>query len=232
MKILAISGSPRDPQTSNCYQLVERVAKATGLEYELISLHGKKIHGCIACQGCVKDNVCVVNDDMAALREKFVEADAIIFGASNYYSTMNTMAAAVLERWFQFRHQAADTLWGKLAVAVGVGGSNGDEVADQIEHYMLYNFVETVASVSGQGPACCFSCGYGETCKVGAPHMLYGPNVKITEEITPNVSKQPEVLKAADEAGKLLAERLKNHDRKEVARRMQVIMIERFKESV
>ena len=232
MKILAISGSPRNPQTSNCYKLVERVAKATGLEYELISLHDKKINGCVACLGCVKDNVCVVADDMASLREKFVQADAIIFGASNYYSTMNTLAAAVLERWFQFRHQAADIMWGKLAVAVGVGGSDGEDVTDRIEHYMLYNFVETVASVAGQGPASCLSCDYQEGCQVSLPHMMYGPDVKMTDEMIPDIAKQPKVLKAADEAGKLLAVRLKNHDRKAVAKRMQLIMIERFKESV
>ena len=52
------------------------------------------------------------------------------------------------------------------------------------------------------------------------------------EDMIPDIDKQPEVLKAADEAGRLLATRLKNHDPKEVARRMQVIMIERFKESV
>jgi multimeric flavodoxin WrbA len=232
MKILAISGSPRDPETSNCFRLVERTAQATGMDYELVSLRGKQIHGCIACLGCVKDNVCVIKDDLAPLRDKFVEADAFILGGCNYYSAMNTLMGALLERWFQFRHQTGDALWGKLAVAVGVGGSGGTVVVDAIERYMLYNFIETVANVSAQGTASCFSCGYGSTCRVGVPYMLYGPNAKITDEMIPDISKQPDVLKAADQAGQLLAERLKHHNRQEVAGRMQQVMMDRFKESV
>lgn len=55
---------------------------------------------------------------------------------------------------------------GKLAVAVGIGGVMGAPIADQIE---------TVAKVSGQGAACCFICGDGETCKAGAVRMPLGP---------------------------------------------------------
>ena len=70
MKILGISGSARDPETSGVYKVVKTVLDATGCDYELISLRGKKICGCIACLGCVKDNECKVQDDMTALRDR------------------------------------------------------------------------------------------------------------------------------------------------------------------
>jgi len=204
------------------YTLVQTVLENTGCEYELISLKGKKISGCIACLGCVKDNICKVEDDLTELRVKVVEADAYVIGAPNYYSTLNAITHAFLERWFQFRHQEGDTLWGKLGVAVGVGGISGQFPADEIEKFFAYNFIETVAKVTGQGAASCFSCGYGETCKVGVPYMLYGEGAKITEEMIPNVTKQPEVMKAAMAAGKLLGQRLgKRHDRIQVTRKMQ-----------
>jgi len=81
MKILGVSGSSRDEETSNCYRLVKKVLESTGMKYELISLRGKVIRGCIACLGCVKDNVCVVKDDLTPLRDKIVEADAYVIGA-------------------------------------------------------------------------------------------------------------------------------------------------------
>ena len=67
MKILGISGSPRKEDQSGTYTLVKTVLENSGCDYELISLRGKRIAGCIACLGCVKDNVCKVDDDMAAL---------------------------------------------------------------------------------------------------------------------------------------------------------------------
>lgn len=232
MKILGISGSCRDEKTSNCYRLVRKVLESTGKKYEFISLRGKVIRGCIACLGCVADNVCVIKDDFTSLRDKIVEADAYVIGAPNYYSGINATTEALLERWFQFRHRTGDLLWGKLAVAVGVGGVNGFVVTDRIEQFMGYNFIETVAKVSGQGTASCFSCGYGETCKVGVPYMLYGEGVKITEDMITDVSKQPQVLKAAEQAGQELAKRLASHNRNDVTRKMQQIMMEHFKSSV
>ncbi len=229
MKILGISGSSRKNDRSGVYRLVETVLAHTGCEYDLISLRDMKISGCIACLGCVKDNICKVNDDLTPLREKIIAADGLVIGAPNYYSTLNALTHAMLERWFQFRHQEGSLLWGKLAVAVGVGGTSGRFPADEIEKFMLYNFIETVAKVSGQGAASCFSCGYGETCKVGIPMMLFGPEVKISEDMIPDVNKQPQVMQAARDAGKLLGERLKTgHDRQAVTMAMQQKMMHMF----
>jgi multimeric flavodoxin WrbA len=230
MKILGISGSPRSEKTSGTYHLVKTVLEATGLDHELISLRGRKINGCIACLGCVHDNTCVINDGMAELRDKILASDAYVIGAPNYYSAVNGTTQSFLERWFQFRHRTGDFLWGKLAVAIGVSGGGGDTVADQIETFMGYNFIETVAKVSTQGAASCYSCGYGATCQVGLPVMLYGPDVEITEEIIPDVKKQVETIKDAEAAGKLLAQRVQEHDRAAVTGKMQKLMMDKFKE--
>lgn len=232
MKILGISGSPRKDDKSGVFKLVKTVLENTGCEYELISLQKKAISGCIACLGCVKDNICKVKDDLESLRDKIVAADAYVIGAPNYYSTLNATTHAFLERWFQFRHQEGDTLWGKLGVAVGVGGTTGTFPADAIETFYLYNFIEPIAKVAGQGAASCFSCGFGETCKVGIPIVLYGDNVKIDPDSIPDVSKQPEVMKAAEEAGKLLGQRLNDgHDRKAVTMKVQKMMMDKMQET-
>ena len=231
MKIFGISGSPRRNEVSSTYRLVKAVLEAAGCEYELESLRGKDIKGCIGCLGCVEDNVCAVKDDMAELRDKIVQADAYVIGAPNYFSGLNATTHAFLERLYQFRHREGDLLWGKLAVAVGIGGSDGACVVDRIEMFMGYSFIETIAKVSGQGATCCFSCGYGENCKVGGIYMMYGEGFKITEEVTPDISKQPDVLAEAEIAGKLLAQRLSNHSRKEVTERMTRLMYEKFKSS-
>ncbi len=233
MKILGISGSTRKEEISGVYKLVCAVLDATGMDYDLISLRGANLSGCIACLGCAGDNVCKVKDDMTEFREKIVEADAYVIGAPNYFSTLNATTHAFLERWFQFRHREGDLLWGKLGIAVGVGGMDGSFPANEIEKFFLYNFVETVARVTGQGAASCFSCGYGETCKVGVPHMLYGEGVKITEDMIPDVGNQEETMRAAVEAGRLLGRRMSGgHDRKQVTDKMQRKMMEMFKSGV
>jgi hypothetical protein len=69
-------------------------------------------------------------------------------------------------------------------------------------------------------------------CKLRITQFLHGKGVKLSEDIIPHVSKQPEVMEAAVEAGKTLGQRLKQgHDRAQVTERMQTIMIEKFEGS-
>lgn len=233
MKVLGIVGSTRKSNISGVHKLVQAVLENTACEYDLVSFKGKNIAGCIACLGCVKDNICKVEDDLTEIREKIVNADAYVIGAPNYYSGMNAITHAFMERWFQFRHQEGDTLWGKLGVAIGVGGTTGQFPADELEKFFLYNFIETVAKVTGQGAASCYSCGHGETCKVGIPLLLHGEGLKITSDIIPDVTKQPEVMQAASDAGKLLGQRLREkHDRMQVTQKMQQKLMEMFASSV
>ncbi|MBN1804868.1 MAG: flavodoxin family protein [Sedimentisphaerales bacterium] len=210
MKILGISGSPRPPEVSGVFKLVKIVLQATELDYEIISLRGKNISGCIACLGCVKDNICKVKDDMIDLRDKISEADAYVIGAPNYYMGINALTRAFLERLYQFQHRTGTTLWGKLAVAVGVGGFSGRICCDRIEQFLAYRFVETVAKVAGRGTAPCHTCGYGQNCQVGVLGRVHGEDVKITHGLIPDVTKQPELIASAKQAGRLLKNRLVN----------------------
>ena len=229
MKVLGISGSPRKEGTSGVYKLVRTVVENTGCEHEIVSLRGKRISGCIACLGCAKDNICKVKDDLEPLREKLVEADALVIGAPNYFSNLNAQTHALFERWYQFRHQAGTAMCGKLAVAVGVGGLRGNAPADEIERMLMFSLIEPVAKVQGQGAAACYTCGFGDTCEVGITAALHGPGVKWTDDMIPNVEKQPDVMAAAVEAGKLLGQRLRDgHDREKVAAAVQKKVMELF----
>jgi multimeric flavodoxin WrbA len=206
MKVLGISGSPRRGQTTD--RLVQAVLKGCECETAFVSLAGKHICPCIACLGCVPDNVCTVRDDLADLRPAIVEADAYVIGAPNYFHTVNALTHCFLERWYQFRHREGKAVAGKPAVAVGVGGGDGEPAAAAVRTFLEYNQMECVGSVTAQGPACCFTCGYGEECRVGAIHMFFGPGTEITEAITPRLEKQPDALAAAEGLGKALSDRL------------------------
>ena len=207
MKVLGISGSPRIGESTD--RIVEEVLSAISLETEFISLAPMNIGPCISCLGCIEDNICKVLDDMSELRQKIVEADAYVIGAPNYYSMLNGLTHCFMERFYQFRHQEGKGVSGKLAVAIGVGGHNGDPVIDNLKTFFQYNQIECVGSLSVQGVSNCYICGYGESCKVGSIYMFSGPGTKITDETTPSLEKQPEKLEEARELGRKLDARLR-----------------------
>ena len=190
MKVLGVSGSPRKDQSTD--RLVQEVlGAAVGVETEFISLAGKQIGACISCLGCLKDNICKVNDDMGQLRQKIVEADAYVIGGATYYGMINGLAHCFLERFYQFRHREGKAVVGKLGVAVGIGGGSGDPVLGNIESFFQFNQIESVGAISAQGAANCFTCGQGETCKVGVVHMFMGPERRLSRRSCPVCTNKP-----------------------------------------
>ena len=64
MKILGIVGSTRKPSRCGVHRLVSSVLENAGVNYERVHLVGKHFSGGIAGRGCVKDNICIVLDDL------------------------------------------------------------------------------------------------------------------------------------------------------------------------
>lgn len=223
MKVLGISGSPRKSQTTE--GLVKTILDATGLQTELISLHDKKINGCICCLGCVEDNVCKVQDDYIPLMHKVLEADAIVIGAANYFGRLNALAHSFLERFYCFRHdkdgRGGMKLSGKLGAIASVGGGGEWEMpgrdskmyeiaGEDVKGFFEYNGIEFVGAVNAQGAVPCFSCGYGEICKVSGVKHFFGQDARITPDIIPRLEKQPDVIQKAKKLGKTMRERLED----------------------
>lgn len=206
MKILAISGSPRKGETTD--KVIEEVLDGVECETEFIRLAPLKIAPCKACLACIEDNVCKVKDDMQPLRRKIMEADGYIIGAPNYFAMMNGITHNFLERLCQFRHRSCRLLAGKQAVVVSTGGIQPEIPARQIERIFNYYQIDHVGTVTAQGAASCFTCGYGEECDVGAVHMMYGPGTRIEPDLIPDLSKQPGNIIAARDLGKELNRRL------------------------
>jgi multimeric flavodoxin WrbA len=209
MKVLGISLSPREQETTS--QVVQAVlAGASGAETEFVSLAGKRINACVACLGCVETNNCVIKDDMAPIREQILAADALVIGGCNYFKGLNALGRCFMERFYQFRHREAMLVAGKPVVLVGVGGGSGEEVVEDLKIFCMYNQMDCVDTLTARGAACCFVCGYGEDCKVGAIVNAFGEDTKITDDMIPALDKQPDVRAAAAKAGAALVQRVRD----------------------
>ena len=116
MKILGIVCSPR--KNGNTQILIEEAldaAREKGAETEMVLVADKQISPCDACDGCLEDGVCVIEDDMQEIYQKLEDADGIIFGTPVYFINVSAQAKAVIDRTYAF-------LWtrklrGKVAAA-------------------------------------------------------------------------------------------------------------------
>lgn len=207
--ILGISASGRPQGVTS--EAVKAILEATGLQYEYVSLAGKKINGCTGCTLCAGDNRCKVQDDWNEIGEQMVKADAIVFGAPNYFNKMNALGHACWERTFAFRHREIFDLAGKLGVIVSVGFEGEDFVKPQIEDFMLRNKMAVVDAVRADAYGQCYTCGYGHDCGVGRVVRVHGFLEKIEDkDFPPHFKDQEQAKYQAYKTGKVLGSMLRN----------------------
>jgi multimeric flavodoxin WrbA len=99
-KIVGIVGSPR--RGGNSEFLVNealRAAAEEGVETELIGLAGKEIKPCDACRRCRDKKVdCPIQDDLAPIFKKMLEADGIILATPVYIGSATAQVKALIDR--------------------------------------------------------------------------------------------------------------------------------------
>jgi multimeric flavodoxin WrbA len=142
MKVLGVMGSPRIGGNSDL--LLDQAlagAKEAGAEIEKIILVKKKISGCYDCKHFNERGLCAVEDDMPEIRQKILEAFAVIHSVPVYFWAMTSQMKAYLDRWCAFFD--ADWKWhkvyypkmkGKGIGLITVCGDSNVHTADPVVH--------------------------------------------------------------------------------------------------
>ena len=153
MKILALSGSPRGPQ-SRTLQLVQAVAKGAhdaGAEVELVDVCRLRIGYCIGCGVCYASGRCIHRDDFDGLYARMFAADGLVLGSPNYFHTVSAQLKALLDRMADTVHCQLFT--GKYACAVATaGGAAAHEVTEYLSRVLVGLGANTVGAV-GTSPS-------------------------------------------------------------------------------
>ena len=102
MKVLALNGSPR-MKASSTYHIMKPFLEgmeATGAETELIHIRSLNLEPCIGCYTCWArtPGVCIHQDSMATVLEKFNSTDMVIFGTPLYHFTMSGIMKDFIDR--------------------------------------------------------------------------------------------------------------------------------------
>jgi multimeric flavodoxin WrbA len=141
MKVIAINGSPK--KEGNTFQALTMIGdelQTGGIDFEIIHVGHKLIHGCLACGKCAinKDEECSIkSDDINKWIQKLKMADGIILGSPVYFSGIAGSMKCFLDRVFYvsgsngnlFRHKVG-------ASVVALRRSGGSATFDSMNHYL------------------------------------------------------------------------------------------------
>jgi len=140
--VLGISGSPRKGRnTEKLLYLALEAAGEVGASTELLSLAELNIRQCVGCNTCVREKRCPLDDgdDMALVKGKLLEADAVVFAAPSYFGSVPGVMKNAMDRSRSLKmddHRLA----GKVASALSVSGlrhGGAEQVTESITRFGL-----------------------------------------------------------------------------------------------
>lgn len=143
MKVVAFNGSPKkDGNTYHAIKMVAEELENEGIDVEIVHVGNKVIRGCLACNGCVRNQneKCVINDEVNEWIQKMKEADGIIFGSPVHYASVGATMKAFLDRAFYVTNVNNSMLRHKVGAAVvAVRRSGGIPTFDMLNNYINYS---------------------------------------------------------------------------------------------
>ncbi|MFT3752151.1 MAG: flavodoxin family protein [Paludibacter sp.] len=144
MKVVAINGSPhKDGNTARSLQVVGEKLKSNGIDFEVVHIGHKAIHGCIACGQCAvkRDGTCgIKNDDLNSLIPAIREADGIVLASPVYYSGIAGTMKSFLDRLFYVSGSNGNFFRHKVGAALAaVRRTGGSHTLDGLNHYLTYS---------------------------------------------------------------------------------------------
>ncbi len=143
MKVVAFNGSPKkEGNTFYGIKIVAEELEKEGIEVEIIHVGNKTIRGCLACNGCARnqDEKCVIKDEVNGWIQKMKEADGIILGSPVHYAAIAGTMKAFLDRAFYVTGANKSMLRHKVgASVVAVRRSGGIPTFEQLNNYINYS---------------------------------------------------------------------------------------------
>jgi multimeric flavodoxin WrbA len=143
MKVIAINGSPKkEGNTYHALKMVGDELLASGIEFEILHVGHKLIHGCKACGICGenRDEKCSIrSDDLNQWIQIIKAADGLIIGSPVHYSGIGGTMKCFLDRLFYVSGANGNLLRHKVAAAVvAVRRTGGSSTLDGLYHYLTY----------------------------------------------------------------------------------------------
>lgn len=192
MKILAICGGMREESNTN--KLVRKVAESSGCDYDVVELGKLEIKPCTGCSECMMyEGKCPIPDDMQAIYQKMLDADAIVLGSPTYYMNVSGVVKCMIDRSLALYYR-------------GIGPQYDPNMPFMGQRPLSGKLGVMVTTVAG--------AGHEKTMEVLSLCMGESHRMNIIDKIAVpigmnDVADMPEVMKLAEEAGKKLGNALR-----------------------
>lgn len=176
MSIPVIWASPNlDGLTAACKEAALQGIREAGREGESIQLNALSIERCRVCGSgygdCREKGTCIIQDDLAAVYQKLVDAEAAVFVTPVYWHDLSEPLKALMDRIRRLETVHNHFLKEKPCIFVAAAGGSGRGTS-----YCMLNMEETLGHIGmfarDRLPVTRFSRGYMlDAIRASAKHL-------------------------------------------------------------
>lgn len=141
MKVIAINGSPRAKgNTYHSLKVLGDELMAQGIDFEILHIGHKAIHGCIGCGKCAekRNQTCpsFPDDAVSESVQKMKQADGIVLASPVYYAGVAGTMKCFIDRAFYVAGSNSGLFRHKVGAAITVQRrTGGSSSLDCLNHY-------------------------------------------------------------------------------------------------
>lgn len=145
MRVILINGSPRpNGNTAEVLNVCREAIEAEGVEVKTISLAGKKIESCIACNMCKKNpGFCALDDGVNEIIQEVRNAEGLIVASPVYFGTARGDMMCLLQRLGMVSKGCGNFLKGMVGgpIAVARRGGHTATIQEMLMFYLINGMI-------------------------------------------------------------------------------------------
>lgn len=151
IRLLGVSGSPRKKATDYIVNEALRYAQEKfNVETDYFSASGKDLKFCIHCDYCIhKKQGCIHKDDIVALYDKMLWADAWIIGTPVYQGTLSAQTKTIMDRCRAVVARDPKAFKNKVGAATAVGGDRIGGQEPAIQSILNFYVINEMLPIAG-----------------------------------------------------------------------------------
>ncbi len=161
-KVILLSASPR--HESNCEQVLKeckKIIENEGLEAKVMTLKGKTIRSCVACQMCSDLKRCVFDDDgVNDIIAELKESKGFIVATPVYFGTARGDLMSALQRIGYVSRRAGNFLSWQVGGPIAVGRRGG--LTTSYSELLMFYFINEMVVPGSNYWNIVFGLGPGE----------------------------------------------------------------------
>lgn len=151
MKAIGILGSPRkEGNSSKMLQACLEELSNTGFKTDFIYLQEKEIKYCLGCGTCLREEECLLNDDMTEIKQEIMNSQVLILASPIYFLNVSAQMKCFIDRMLAFGHRPSLKGYGG-AIVTYAGVGKPEVVADYLNRVLRAWGIYPVGYAIGYG---------------------------------------------------------------------------------